>query len=877
MTDLNPADQLPPQQAPQYAVVVVHVPLKRQIISRPDVTAAAEDEDYLTRAFHYRVPEALRAGIQVGQLVWVPFHSQYLQGVIIAFDDHSPVERTLDIGQIVDAEPVLSPAHIALAHWISEHYLAPIQGVVQAMLPPGVTQGVDVVVAADPDARPEKPTEAQAQLLAQLQSRGPLTLQQIARLAPQRDWRTVATQLVGRGWASKRAVPRPPSVKPKLEPVLRLRVGSSPGDTSLRGVQQKQALDYLLARGDAGDTWLPLRTAVREAGISATVFRALAEKGLLELSQRQVWRDPFEGQTFVPTAPPRFTSAQEEVWKAIAADLEAPSGRPFLLQGVTGSGKTEIYLRAVQYVLAQGRSAIVLVPEIALTPQTIRRFGARFPTALAVMHSHLSPGERFDQWRQLRSGDLRLVIGSRSAIFAPVHNLGLIVLDEEHEWSYKQDKTPHYHAREVAVRLAKLTALNSAPATCILGSATPDLESAYRAERGEYVSLSMPQRVMGHRHIIEEQAAQLGHSAAPPDPQERYRATEEGLEEALYTELPPVEVVDMRVELRAGNKNIFSRSLSRSIEVALAAKEQIILFLNRRGAASFVICRDCGYVLKCPHCDLPLTYHSAVDDLICHHCNYRTFVPPQCPSCWSGRIKFFGLGTQRVEELVREAYPQARVVRWDLDTTGGKLAHEHILDQFIKGEADIMIGTQMIAKGLDLPKVTLVGVISADTMLNLPDYRSGERTFQLLTQVAGRAGRSILGGKVIIQTYTPQHPAIQAASKHDFRAFYEQEIAFRRKFWYPPISRLIQLIYTDTNAARAQGEAERLHRALTLKIAREGLPEVNLIGPAPAFFARLRGKSRWQIIVRGTEPSRLLRDVHLPLNWRVDVDPVSLL
>ena len=313
------------------------------------------------------------------------------------------------------------------------------------------------------------------------------------------------------------------------------------------------------------------------------------------------------------------------------------------------------------------------------------------------------------------------------------------------------------------------------------------------------------------------------------------------------------------------------------MEVALAAGEQIILFLNRRGDATFVMCRDCGHVLKCPHCDVPLTYHSAVDDLICHHCNYTTFLPPQCPSCWGGRIRFFGIGTQRVEQLVREEYPNARVVRCDLDTTGGRRDHERILDRFINGEADIMIGTQMIAKGLDLPRVTLVGVITADTMINLPDLRAGERTFQLLTQVAGRAGRSILGGRVIIQTYTPEHPAVQAARTHDYETFYQREIAFRREHWYPPLSQLVRLIYVGRSKDIARRQAERLHRSLTVKIARLGIEDVDLIGPAPAFFSRLRGKWRWHILIRGKDPARLIRDMRLPLGWRIDVDPVSLL
>jgi len=731
------------------------------------------------------------------------------------------------------------------------------------MLPPGITQRVEAIINAVPDVEPATVTKAQGELLALLRQKGPLTLRRIVHLSRRKDARAVANQLVSHGWATRRVEVLPPRVKPQLVSVVRARADLRPEDYPSRSPKQRQALEYLAARRETSEEWLPLTA---EAGVPSATLRALAEKGLVEVDRRRVWRDPLAGRAFVPVIPPKLTPDQQAAWEHIAEDLAHPAGQPFLLHGVTGSGKTEIYLRAVQQVLNQGRSAIVLVPEIALTPQTIRRFGARFPTTIAVMHSHLSPGERYDQWHRLRAGELRLVVGSRSAIFAPLRDLGLIVLDEEHEWSYKQEKTPHYHAREVAIRLAKL-----AGATCILGSATPDLESAYRAERGEYVHLHMPQRILGHRHILEEQAAQLGRAQA------HYQAAEPGFEEAMYAELPPVEVVDMRAELRAGNRSIFSRSLAKGIEVALAAGEQIILFINRRGEATFVMCRDCGHVLKCPRCDLPLTYHSAVDDLICHHCNYKTFAPPQCPSCWSGRIRYFGAGTQRVEELVHQAYPQARVVRWDLDTTGGKLDHERILDQFIKGEADIMVGTQMIAKGLDLPMVTLVGVIAADTTINLPDFRSGERTFQLLTQVAGRAGRSILGGKVIVQSYTPQHPAIQAASKHDYAAFYEREIAFRREHWYPPLSRLVQLVYTNASAAAAQREAEKLHRTLTLKIARLGLAEVGLIGPAPAFFGRLRGKYRWQLLIRGTDPAALLRDMHLPLGWRVDVDPVSVL
>ena len=852
---------------PPFAIVVVHTGLHHRVSGADGAMDDEDDSSHRTRAFHYDIPETLRASVRLGQLVWVPFGKRYLQGIVVGFDHHSPVEQTRPLGQIVDLDPVLSPVHIDLARWISEYYLTPIHQVVLAMLPPGVTQQVDVVVEEAPHAAPGNMTEAQARVLGVIRAGGLLTLQQVARRAKHRGYRAVVDQLVHHGWVTKRVRVRPPSVRPKLVAVVRAVPGAALDDEALeRAPRQQQALAYLVARRDRGEEWVALSEAVSRSGAAASAVRALVDKGLAQEGRRQVWRDPLPDGGFVPDEPPTLTPDQEEVWRVIDRDLDEAAGRPFLLQGVTGSGKTEIYLRAVQRVLQQGRSAIVLVPEIALTPQTIRRFGARFPSTLAVWHSRLSLGERYDQWQRMRAGDLCLVVGSRSAIFAPVRDLGLVILDEEHESSYKQGMSPRYHARDVAVHLAL-----QCGATCLLGSATPALESAYRAEQGAWVHLRMPRRVMGHRKVLEQQVQRAGSAGG------RYQALLEGPQDALFAELPPVQVVDMRAELRSGNRSIFSAALRRAMDVALAAGEQIILFLNRRGDATFVMCRDCGHVLKCPQCEVPLTYHSAVDDLICHHCNYTTFVPPQCPSCWSGRIKFFGIGTQRVERIVQEQYPQARVVRWDLDTTGGRQGHERLLDRFIRGEADIMVGTQMIAKGLDLPRVTLVGVITADTMINLPELSAGERTFQLLTQVAGRAGRSVLGGRVIIQTYTPHHPAVQAARTHDYDGFYRQEIAFRRKHWYPPLSQLIRLLYVGSSQDGARRHAEGLHRALTLRIARLGIEEIGLIGPTPAFFARLRGKWRWQIIVRGKEPRRLLVDMRLPLGWRIDVDPVSLL
>jgi primosomal protein N' (replication factor Y) len=485
-----------------------------------------------------------------------------------------------------------------------------------------------------------------------------------------------------------------------------------------------------------------------------------------------------------------------------------------------------------------GKRAIVLVPEIALTPQTIARFAARFPNRVAVLHSRLSLGEQFDVWQRIKGGAFDVVIGSRGALFAPQPDLGLIVIDEEHEWTYKQqEQPPRYHARNVAIKLSELT--NS---VVILGSATPDVTSYHRAQRGEFRLLQLPQRISGGE----------------------------------VSPLPQVEVVDLRRELKEGNRSIFSRSLAESIAESLAAREQVILFLNRRGTATFVQCRDCGFVLHCRRCDVSLTYHAAQDDLICHHCNYRTKIPHVCPNCLSRRIKFLGIGTQKVEEEVAKAFPEARLLRWDRDVTKGKHSHEQIMDRFLAHEADILIGTQMIAKGLDMPLVGLVGVINADIGLYLPDFRSSERTFQILSQVAGRAGRGKIGGKVIIQSYTPQHYAVVAAAKHDYSTFYEQEMAFRRQQGDPPFSRLARLIYTHTNAVLCQKEAERMYRLLQQEKDSQGLPDVALFGPSPTFTQRVRGRFRWQIIVRSPNPLPLLSQLVLPRGWSVDIDPVGL-
>lgn len=639
-------------------------------------------------------------------------------------------------------------------------------------------------------------------------------------------------------------------------------------------------------------------------------LRQLANLELIRLDDVHVWRDSLADRDFAPADPPELTLDQARVWGRIkmamiereervaegppddeapdtveAADAEGAgpglpdstdaAALPFLLHGVTGSGKTEIYMRAIDFALSRGQQAIILVPEISLTPQTVRRFAARFPGRVAVIHSSLSEGERYDTWRRARRGLIDIVIGPRSALFSPLPNLGVIVIDEEHDGSYKHTPPvppPYYHAREAAIALAGLT-----NAVVVMGSATPDVVTYHRAQSGRYQLLELPRRIMGHRRRIESQAERLhleSHytSLSPDEGMDIMR-----LDEALTIPLPPVQVVDMRQELRAGNRSIFSRALDAAITETLERGEQSILFLNRRGSSTFVNCRDCGHVMKCPRCGIPLTYHQPRTTLTCHQCGHREQPPSVCPNCGSERIRYFGLGTERLEELVRERWPDARLVRWDRDTTGKEGSHEALLAGFINRESDILVGTQMIAKGLDLPFVTLVGVISADVALGLPDYNTGERAFQVLAQVAGRAGRGLLGGRVIIQTYDPGHYAIRAAADHDYAGFYVEEMRFRTRQALPPFRRIVRLLLTDPVNERAERMAKEMGNALHRVIRERALAATDLLGPTPAFFSRLDGRYRWHIVARTPDPHRLLEGVPIPRGWMVDIDPESTL
>jgi primosomal protein N' (replication factor Y) len=819
-------------------------------------------------SFDYHIPPALEGRVRPGHLVVVPFGSRRAQGIVLALLDSSTIAETRPIERLVDPEPVLTLAQLKLAHWLQLRTLAPIIDCMTLMIPPGLSQQTDSrYTLQKPDTPIQDPLESR--LVSLLKRRGPLRGRQINRAIPRVNWSRAADRLLRRGIIQRESVLNPPKVhahqvrtarlalKPEATRAATGHLGR-PGSNASR--RRMKIVATLIAEGEPLEvTWL-----YAESGGSLADLRYLEDKGLIILSEAEVWRDPLAALDFVPSSPPHLTRDQDIAWKEINAAIRQAVSEPvtpFLLHGVTGSGKTEIYMRAVAETLKLGRGALILVPEIALTPQTVRRFLARFPGQVGLIHSQLSAGERYDTWRRSRLGQLPVIVGARSALFSPLPNIGLIVLDESHDDSYKeQGRAPYYHARGAALAYSKI--LNS---VCILGSATPDITTTYRATHGQIRRLELPKRILGHQRRLKDQADRLGvHS--------HYRNV---TSEAAMTELPPVSVIDMRQELRAGNRSLFSRALTQALNETLSAGHQAILFLNRRGASTYVFCRDCGYVLHCPRCEMPLTYHTAQKALLCHHCGYHRQLPSTCPNCGSVRIKQFGAGTQRIEQDLLELFPNARTLRWDRDTTRSKGAHQIILAHFATHRADVLIGTQMIAKGLDLPLVTLVGVVSADVGLNLPDFRAAERTFQTLIQVAGRAGRSLLGGRVILQTYQPDHYVILNSAKHDYQAFYQQEIRHRKDLGFPPYRRLTRLIYRHTSLSSARKEAKRLADVLRQRMAQSEMA-ADLIGPVPCFYQRLRGDYRWQLVLRATDPASLIPD-NLTQGWIIDVDPVSLL
>ncbi|HAZ63986.1 MAG TPA: primosomal protein N' [Armatimonadetes bacterium] len=813
----------------------------------------------LDRPFTYRLPPRLESAVELGSYVLVPFGRQSLCGFVTGFAD-GPGDLSAD--QIRDVEAVLGgmaffdAAFLTVARRMAEYYRCQLIDVLRCALPEGLTQKVERVVSwsgnEDLDkalAKMQQVAPQQAKLVEAIRERGGrITMTELRELFDSNSRLSSAVGALARqGLVATETVLEPPRVQPKTVLTAAL---THPAEVieerlaELRPQAPKQAriLELLLAAGRP----VAVAELVRQAETSHAAVRQLELRELVHTMQVESQR--LVGGTGLIEADPRhtLTRGQEAALATIAAELSAEPPRPILLHGVTASGKTEVYLRVIADVLERGQQVIVLVPEISLTVQTIEIFRRRFGDRVAILHSALGAGERFDEWRRVARGQVDICVGARSAIFAPFRRLGLIVLDEEHEPSYKQESTPRYHARQVAMWRAEVSG-----AAILLGSATPSVESYWHARQGRYALVEMPERV-GGRPFAQVQTVDL-REARRPGPERAYGPLHHHLLEA------------MRGRIAAG--------------------EQIILFLNRRGYAPTLHCTSCGHVALCEHCDVSLVYHNESRQLCCHHCDYQIPLPEQCLACGEETLKPIGFGTERLEAWLQRVLPEARVLRLDRDTTRRKNAHSQILNQFRRRQADILLGTQMVAKGLDFDNVTLVGVVAADVALNLPDFRAAERTFQLICQVAGRAGRGERRGLVIVQTYNPEHAAIEAATQQDYLAFYEAEIRDREEAGYPPFYSLARLIVSHEHEYEAQRRAEALS-----VLAGEAYGAVGawgeVLGPAPAALSKLNDKFRWNLLLKTPGPA-MLQQVTGALEERLtaelreglvlDVDPVGML
>ena len=780
---------------------------------RPVRVAVEALADRPERTFTYLLPGEL-AGARPGSLVLVPYGRRTALGYLLP----GPAEEagaTLKEIEAVVSEPMLTPDLLALAEEIAAYYRAPIGTTLAAMLPPGLESRLVR------RWRVERPDELPPELADLADADGWIADPALLRRAPRRGrtaWvdRLRRNRILHADWSL-----RPAEVSERRVRVLRPVNGAA--EPARRAPVQRALLEAL---GGTERTLPDLAEALgTDAGALLAPARRLVALGRAELDWRTVQRDPLEHRAAGEDL--RHALADEQL-RALEAIDRLDAGGELLLEGVAASGKTDVYLAAVQACLVAGRTAIVLVPELSLVPQLADRLRAALGARLAVLHSGLSAGERHDEWWRVLRGEAEVVIGTRTAAFAPLGNLGLIVVDEEHDGGYKADRTPRYDARWIARRRARLTG-----ARVVLGSATPDL-----------VTLA---RVRG------------GHS-------ERAR-----LLERRVGGVPSIELVDLRAELAAGNRSIFSAPLAEALDELPRGAEQAVLLINRRGAATFILCRDCGESLRCPDCDLPFVYHLAGGWLRCHHCGRTAMPTDRCPSCGSSRIRYFGAGTQRVEAELRGRWPGLRVARLDSDALAARRGFETVYDDFREGRVDVLVGTQLAAKGLDLPSVTLAAVIAADVTLNLPDYRAAERTFQLLAQVAGRAGRGPRPGRVIVQTYAPSHYAVKASAALDVDGFADEELLRRRLLGYPPFSLLARLLVADADRARAEERGRRAAQA----VATEG---VEVLGPLPSYVARRAGRYRYQIVLRA--PDAIARAVALervPPGVAIDVDPESLL
>ncbi len=801
------------------------------------------------RTFSYEVPPSLIDRVAVGMRAVVPVLNRVDTGFIVAVTATPAVAKVKKLLDLPDILPVFTEEMLALCRWIADYYCCSWGEALQCAVPAGLKIGTKMRYRLEPEMiHTGRFTERQKQVIAALFNRGSLTEGQIATVAGRQALSNTLNALVRRGIVYAAPVLQDAGVSIRTETYVELRTDRLlPADdvAALQRRAPKQAAVYLdlLHGGEA----MALSALKQKHGTTRGIVKALKEKGLVALAERELYRAPDMGSNNEATEKFPMNGEQQAAYGAIVGGVESRKFQTFLLRGITGSGKTEVYLQVIERVLAMGLDAIILVPEISLTPQTVGRFVARFAQDIAVLHSGLSLGERYDEWRRAQRGEVRIVVGARSAIFAPLPNLGIVIVDEEHDSSYKQGDTPRYHARDVAIMRAK-----NNNAVCVLGSATPSIESYYNSEIGKFSRLDLLQR-------------------------------------ATQASLPTVKVLDMREEAQdSAGKLILSRTLEEAVNAKVAAGEQVILLLNRRGYAPFVQCPQCGWVAECPNCNVSLTFHSAGSQLRCHYCDERRPKPEICDKCHFNPLIYLGTGTQKVEDYLMRTFSKARVARMDADSTAGKGGHAKILSRFASREIDILIGTQMLAKGHDFPGVTLVGVVNADTGLTLPDFRAAEQGFQLLTQVAGRAGRGDLAGEVIIQTFRPKHYAIVAAASHDYPAFYQQEIAHRESALYPPFRRMVNFSIESQDDELAERGMLGLHRIVRDQVGSDAFRGMEIMGPSPAAIKRVNKYYRWHLGVLSKSPkklnalTRIAREAFLAANPRkklqlkVDLDPYNI-
>ncbi|MBI1317406.1 MAG: primosomal protein N' [Candidatus Hydrogenedens sp.] len=801
----------------------------------------------LDRAFTYAVPESLRDRARPGMRAVVPVMNRFETGFIVKVTETSAVEKVKPILDLPDELPAFSEPMLKLCRWMADYYCCSWGEALQCAVPAGMRVGTKLRYTLVEEAMHQgRFTDRQKAVVAALYSRGPLLESQIGAVAGKQALSNTLQALVRRGVLLAEPIMKEATANVRTETYVRVVDGAVPDNETLAALQRrapKQAavyLDLLHGAGSAAATALYEKHQVNSA-----TLRALEERGYIERFEEEFYRSPDIQASGADKH--ALNDEQQAAYGAIADKLEAGEFQTFLLHGITGSGKTEVYLQVIERALALGKDAIILVPEISLTPQTVGRFFSRFKENIAVLHSALSVGERYDEWRRAQRGEVRIVVGARSAVFAPLRNLGVIVVDEEHDTSYKQGETPRYHARDVAIMRAHLS-----KGVCVLGSATPSIEAFYNSERGKSVRLSLSRR-------------------------------------ATSGVLPSVKVVDMRIEARElGGKVVLSRTLEAEVLERVKRREQVILLLNRRGFAPYVMCPQCGWCAECEHCNVSLTFHKRDHSMQCHYCGHTEDAPLVCGKCHFNPLVYLGTGTQRGEEYLMAAFPGARVERMDADTTAGRGGHAKILGRFAQGEIDILIGTQMLAKGHDYPGVTLVGVINADTGLTLPDFRAAEQAFNLLTQVAGRAGRGDRAGEVVIQTFRPKHYAVQAAAEHDYARFYAEEIAHREANGYPPFRRMANFLLEAEDPQLAEQWIMRLKGILRERVETPEYRGVEIIGPSPAAVRKVKRQYRWNLGLLSNSSARInaltraARDAFqaekppTKLKLKVDLDPYGM-